>query len=304
MKKVDALKAGDTIGVAASSSPFDRTKFTKGVRQLEKLGFKVFHRNDIFDQNRYLAGTDERRAEEFTELIINKNVKAVMFARGGYGSQRIIPLLSKDTLRSHSKPVIGFSDLTALLTLLHQSFEFPTFYGPVITQLGNAKNDTTANSLFKALSSKEPLGEMPVANAKTITPGSTSGEIVGGCLSLINSSIGTPYELNTNGKILFIEEVNEKVYVLDRMLTQLKNSGKLDNVNGIIFGSLIPLENEPHNVESMIRDVLNGFDKPVILGFPTGHIDGFVTLPLGVEVTLAAKLNEPPSLKITSGLLK
>lgn len=287
MKKPAALRAGDTIGIAAPSSPFDKTKFLKGIHALESLGFKTFYRKDIFDQNRYLAGTDERRAQEFTELITNKSVSAIMFARGGYGSQRVIPLLKKEVLSSHPKPVIGFSDITPLLAFLRQSCNIPTFYGPVITQLGAAKDEESGRSLFSALTSPT-LENIPMGKTKILKPGEAEGPLVGGCLSLINSSMGTSYELGTDGAILFIEEVNEKVYVLDRMLTQLKNSGKLGNARGIIFGSIIPPDDEPHDIEPMIRDVLNGFEGPVLTDFPAGHGESFITLPLGVTVKIEA----------------
>lgn len=302
-RQARALKAGDTIGIAASASPFDRAKFTKGVAQLEKMGFKVIYQRDIFDQNRYLAGTDERRAEELTALIENKDIAAVMFARGGYGSQRIIPLLDAAQLSKHTKPIIGFSDLTALLTYLRQSAGFPTFYGPVITQLGSSKHKTTAESLFGALSSKVPVGRVSMDGSRMVKPGEVEGPVVGGCLSLINSSIGTPYELKADGAILFIEDVNEKIYVLDRMLTQLKNSGLLSGARGIVFGSLVPPADEPHDVQAMLRDVLADFKGPVISDFPAGHIDEFVTLPFGATAKLLAHEDQSPILEYTTGLL-
>lgn len=303
MKKARALKRGDTIGIAASASPFDRQRFTKGIGVLKKMGFDILYRHDIFDQNRYLAGTDDRRAEEFEELMTNRHVAAIMFARGGYGSQRVIPKLHADTLRNNSKPVIGFSDITAMLTYLRQDVGAPTFYGPVITQLGRIKGASTGECLLKALTSPEPLGQVPMGDAFAIKAGSASGPIVGGCLSLINSSIGTPYELKTSGSILFIEEVGEKVYVLDRMLTQLKNSRMLKGVKGIVFGSIIPPEDEPHDVEAMIRDVLGDFDGPVVGNFPAGHAGEFVTLPLGANARLTAQENTAPTLEYTAGLL-
>lgn len=304
MKKVLALKTGDTIGIAAPSSPFDRKLFMKGVHALERMGFKVYHRPDIFDQNRYLAGTDARRAEEFTELFTNKNISAIMFARGGYGSQRIIPLLNAETIRNHAKPVVGFSDVTALLSFLRQEAGVPTFYGPVMTQLGRTPSDgVTHESLFKALSARGPLGTVPMMGSKTLQTGSAEGTIVGGCLTIINSSMGTPYELDTRESILLIEDVGEKVYALDRMLTQLKNSGKLADARAIVFGSLIPPENEPYDVQSMIRDVLTGFGGPVVVDFPAGHRDEFVTLPLGANCRIEAPEGKPPSITFTSGHL-
>lgn len=303
MKEIHALKMGDTIGIAAPSSPFDRAKFMKGVRVLEKLGFKVHYRRDIFDQSRYLAGTDARRAEEFTELLKSRDISAVMFARGGYGSQRVIPLLSADVLKEHPKPVIGFSDITPLLAFLRQNCGIPTFYGPVVIQLGGAKGATTADALLRAITTKGPIGTLPAKDARVLKAGSAEGPLVGGCLALINSSMGTPYELSANGAILFIEERNEKVYVLDRMLTQLKNSGVLSAARGIVFGSIIPPADEPHDVEAMIRDVLSDYQGPVVMNFPAGHTDEFITLPMGVEAELKANLREAPILNFKTGLL-
>jgi muramoyltetrapeptide carboxypeptidase len=303
MTPVRALSPGDSIGIAAPASPFDRSWFMKGIGTLKKFGFRPVYRSDIFDQNRYLAGTDERRSQEFMEFMCDEMIAAVMFARGGYGCQRVIPLLDLEKLKRHPKPVIGFSDITALLTFLQQAAGIPTFYGPVLTQLGRTKGTLTGKNLFRALTSKGTLGTMPMGQAHTIRPGRATGTLAGGCLSLINSSMGTPYELKTEGRILFIEETGEKVYVLDRMLTQLKNSGKLDLVRGVVFGSLIPTEDEPHDVEAMIRELFEGFDGPVIAGFPAGHTDEFVTLPLGAQVELEAPGDEPPRLTYTTGLL-
>ena len=221
------LKEGDCIGIAAPSSPFDKNQFKHGVSVLKKLGFEVYHREDIFSQERYLAGSDQRRAEELTELFTKKEVKAILFARGGYGSQRMIPYLKTEVLKKHKKPVVGFSDITALLTFLRQSADMPTFYGPVISQLGNNPTERTVQSLKAALTEKpRPLD---LKTSVVLKPGKANGELVGGCLSLIVSSMGTPYELRTDGTILFFEDTGEKVYALDRMLTQLKNGGKLKN---------------------------------------------------------------------------
>ncbi|MFA4873772.1 MAG: LD-carboxypeptidase [bacterium] len=303
MKHARALKPGDTIGIAAPSSPFDRNAFQKGVHALEKLGFKVSFRKDIFDQNRYFAGTDQRRAEEFTELMSDRSIAAVMFARGGYGSQRVIPLLNADALRQHAKPVLGFSDLTALLTFLRQGAGIPTFYSPVITQLGREPHSMTMESLAKALTTSGPLGPISSDGSHTMLPGEASGPLVGGCLSLINSSVGTPYELETTGSVLFIEEVGEKVYVIDRMLTQLKNSGAISKAVGIIFGSLKLPDGEKHDVDAMLADVLSDFTGPVVTNFPAGHSDEFVTLPLGAGVELSAPAGGEPRLTCTEGLL-
>lgn len=302
MKYVHPLKQGDTIGIAAPASPFDRTKFTKGVRALENLGFKVFYRGDIFDQSRYLAGTDKRRADEFLELTSSRNISAIMFARGGYGSQRIIPMLDEKILREHPKPVIGFSDITALLNYLRQTCGTPTFYGPVLTQLGTIKEQDTFDGLLRALTTSGPLGDVSTPSLKVVKEGRAKGPIVGGCLTLINSSIGTPYELKTDNSILFIEEVNEKVYVIDRMLTQLNNSGLLGRTAGIIFGSIIPHKEEPYDPWPTIFEVLKDFKGPIVKGFPAGHIDNFTTIQMGAEMEIDATNPDVPRLTYTSGL--
>ena len=296
------LKKGDTIGIAAPASPFDRNKFQKGVRALEGLGFKTHFRKDIYDQNRYFAGSEARRAEEFMELVERKGVAAIMFARGGYGSQRVIPFLDAAKIAEHKKPVIGFSDLTALLTFLRQSSGLPTMYGPVVTQLAKNSSGVNAEALTRALTSQGPLGEVPSKGTYVLKSGRAEGPLVGGCISLINSSIGTPYELKTDGAILFLEDTGEKVY--DGMLTQLKASGALDTVRGIVFGSLTPLDGEPHDTDDMIRDVLVDFEGPIVKSFPAGHGEAFVTLPLGVKTELDASDSESePRLAYTEGLL-
>ncbi|MFH1830267.1 MAG: LD-carboxypeptidase [Pseudomonadota bacterium] len=300
-----ALKKGDVIGIAAPASPFDRNKFNKGIRVLEALGFKTLFRKDIFDQNRYFAGTEDRRAAEFTELMQNKEVSAVMFARGGYGSQRVIPLLDAKVIEANKKPVIGFSDITALLAYLRQSAGVPTMYGPVITLLGSIKGDVTPASLWAALTTKGPIGQLACKGVKILKPGKATGPLVGGCMSLINSSIGTPYELKSADCILFLEDAGEKMYVLDRMLTQLKMSGAIEKAKGIIFGPLKSPDGEEHEADEMIGDVLKDFKGPIITSFPTGHTDEFVTLPLGAKTLLdASSAEEAPTLTYIEGLLE
>ena len=280
------LKEGDVIGIAAPSSPFDRNQFKHGVAQLHKIGFEVWHRDDIFQQERYLAGSDERRAEELTELFTKKNIKAVMFARGGYGSQRIIKNLKIEIIKKHKKPVVGFSDITPLLAFLMQEGQMPVFYGPVMTQLGKNPSARTMESLKNCLVQGSPSPSIDLTNCHILKEGSTEAKLAGGCLSLIVSSIGTPYELQTKDSILFFEDTGEKVYALDRMLTHLKNAGKLSGVKGIIVGSLEPKEEEVHSIDGMLEDILRDFEGPVVAHFPAGHLDDFVTLPLGATIRL------------------
>ncbi len=273
------IKKGDCIGIAASSSPFDKTLFLKGVQVLKKMGFQVHFRRDIFSKQGYLAGSDKRRVEELTGLITNKKIKAVFFARGGYGSQRIIPYLNPKLLRKHRKPIVGFSDVTALLTFLRQKAGFPTIYGPVITQLGNKPHRRTIESL-------KTVPTISLKGCKILKRGKAKGKLVGGCLSLIVSSLGTPYALETKNKILFFEDTDEKTYALDRMLTQLKNAGALKSVRGILIGTLAPAKGDPHSIVAMLKERFKDFKGPVVFGIPSGHTKDFVSLPLGKTVSL------------------
>jgi len=283
------LKRGDIIGIAASSSPFDKKQFQRGIKSLKKMGFKVFYHSHIFSKENYLAGNDQRRAKELLALFKNKKVKAILFARGGYGAQRIIPLLNLKILKKNRKPVVGVSDITALLTFLRQKAGIPTFYGPVVTQLGNDVSLTNL-SLKRALTEPQKNKFISLKNCKIMQSGRARGKLVGGCLSLITSSIGTPYDLNTKNAILFFEDVDEKVYAIDRMLTQLKNSGKLNGVNGILIGSLFPVKGEKHSMEVMLKNTLKDFKGPIVTHFPAGHTKKFVTLPLGIKITLDTSL--------------
>lgn len=277
------------IGIAASSSPFDKRLFQKGLRTLKKMGFKTYFQKDIFSKERYLAGSDKRRAKELTTLITDKKIKAILFARGGYGSQRIIPHLDLKILKKHKKPIIGFSDLTPLLTFLNQKGRFPCFYGPVVTQLGKRPTQRTIKSLKRILSQKKhpPLD---LKNCKILREGKAQGKVVGGCLSLIVSSLGTPYAPDTKNKILFFEDTNEKTYALDRMLTQLKNSSKLKLVKGILIGTLEQKKNDPHSIEAMLKDLFKNFKGPIVCRIPAGHTNDFLTLPLGAKITIDTKL--------------
>lgn len=300
MQRYSPLQSGDTIGIAAPASPFDKELFQKGREVLERLGFKVFFFDHIFSEERYFAGDDERRAQELSDLFRDPQIKAIMFARGGYGSQRIIPLLDRAFIQKHPKPVVGFSDMTSLLTWLHQLCRIPIFYGPVLTQLGRSADPFTIEHLQRALMSKDPLGKMPLEDTKTLKPGKASGKFVGGCLSLLSTSMGTAHEIDLKNTILFFEDIDEKVIALDRMIIQLKQSGKLSNVQGIVIGTLKPREGEKHDVKQMLKEIFSDFKGPIVVDVPAGHDDHFVTLPLGIEATLAASATEV-SLTMTQG---
>ncbi|MBI4412282.1 MAG: LD-carboxypeptidase [Deltaproteobacteria bacterium] len=286
--KPRTLKPGDTIGIAASSSPFDAEAFHQGVKTLESLGFKVYYRKDIFDKKHYLAGSDERRAAELLELIQNPDIKAIFFARGGYGMVRILPFLDRVHFEKNPKIVLGYSDVTSLLVHLYQRDGWVTFYGPVVAKdLSHNPDERTKNSLYQAVTETKPLGPYTFKETECLRDGTCEGVLTGGCLSLVVASLGTPYEIDTANKILFLEDTNEKPYSVDRMLTQLVLAGKLKKVRGILFGNFVNAGEAAHFKETVL-DVLHDFKGPMLFNFPAGHGPVKITLPFGVKARLTA----------------
>lgn len=299
MIKPKAIQKGDLIAVAAPSGAFDKKEFLFAVKKLQELGFNVIFRNDIFSKERYFAGSDSRRAEELNQFFADPNVKAIFFARGGYGTQRILPLLDMESIKLNPKVILGYSDITALHSFLYHHEIGGTFYGPTVARHFRHAPKNTIKLLINAISSTSPIGNITSTGAKIQKHGIAEGKLIGGCISIITSSIGTPHELPTENSILFLEDVSEPVYKYDRMLTQLKAAGKLRDVKGIIFGSLSLSKGEDKKVlKGMLKDVLADFPGPIVTDFPTGHYPLeklFVTLPFGVRARLCTK---PLSLEI------
>ena len=287
-----ALKPEDTIAIIAPAGPImARDSFENGVATLERLGFRVRFDDRIFQSVRYLAGSDADRAEELTRVIQDPSVQAIVALRGGYGCARLIPLLEEKRLRSHPKIFMGFSDLTTL-HLLFNSWGWCTFHGPM------AATDTMATisaeqsrHLFSLWTDPDYLPTLHFAELETWAPGVAEGILTGGCLSLIVASLGTAYEIETEGKILLLEDVGEPAYRIDRMLTHLRLSGKLGAASGILLGRFAdcePEEGSGYSVADVLQDVLSGLDVPILANFPAGHIRDNWTLPLGVRVRLDA----------------
>ncbi len=285
--KPEKLQKGDTIAIAAPASPFDTLEFENGVKILKSLGFNVIYREDIFSKKGYLAGSDERRASELMEHLCNPQVKAIFFARGGYGCQRIIPLLNENKIKNNPKIILGYSDISTLLIYLYEKFSWVTFHGPVVAKgMGNTFGSRGKESLLRALTETNPLGKIEDKQIRFIHEGEVEAPLVGGCLSLLISNLKSSYELNCDGKILFIEDINEKPYAIDRMLTHLKLAGKFDKIKGFIFGPFQNSGEKDDEIIAVILDVLKGIDVPIAFGFPSGHLEDAVTIPLGVKVKL------------------
>jgi muramoyltetrapeptide carboxypeptidase len=296
MIKPPALKAGDTIGVVAPAGIISPHELETGIKYLEGLGFWVKVGRYIQKTFRTMAGMDRERASDLLEMFLNPEIKAIACARGGYGSARVIPYLDSNLIQSHPKVFVGSSDITVLLVYLVQTCGLVAFHGPMVgPNFGKASSSLTETFFMKILTQPNPLGPLQLPGIKILKKGEAEGRLIGGCLSLLCSAMGTPYEPNTEGSILFLEDVREPPYRIDRMLTQLKDAGKFRNVRGVLFGPMWecrPKQGEGYRLEEVILDVLDGFEIPMLFGVPSGHGKDNVTLPLGVQVRVSANHDE------------
>ena len=286
------LRAGDTISIVAPASTVEqRDGFERGVAALERMGFRVRFNERIFQSSRYLAGDDSARAEELMNAFEDPSVQAIMALRGGYGCSRLIPHLMEKRLRHHPKVFVGFSDMTTLHMYLRRRFGWVTIHGPMAASPCLANMPAGQEQHFLSLcTDPEYRPSLSFEGMEMWSPGSAEGILAGGCLSIIAAGIGTPYEIKTEGKILFLEDQGEPPYRLDRMLTQLLLSGKLQSVAGVLLGSFVDCEPDRGNYTAAdtMKDILRSLHVPVISGFPAGHgIDNWA-IPLGARVLMDA----------------
>lgn len=293
--KPPSLNAGETIGVVAPAWSFDEASFTEGVEKLKSLGFVVKYDPSIFSRYWSMAGMDRQRAEQINIMFADKEVKAILCANAGYGSIRTLPYLDKRIIRKNPKIFVGYSDITILLAYLRSIARMVVFHGPVLAgEIHEGMNRETLDSLLRAVGDASPIGAIEARSLKSVRPGRTSGVLVGGNLSMIISSLGTPYEIDTRNKILFLEDIDESLETIDNHFMQLKLAGKLKNIKGIILGQMVGCRDTSGNgftVADIIDDICDIKDMPVVLGFPSGHRhdDGpNITLPFGIGVTVDA----------------
>ncbi|MHB9144785.1 MAG: S66 peptidase family protein [Symbiobacteriia bacterium] len=294
--KPKALRPGDLVALASPAGPSTAATVEPMAAQLEAWGFRVRVAAHAYSRWGYLGGTDAERAQDLNDLFRDPEVRAIFAVRGGYGVTRILPYLDLDAVRRDPKAVIGFSDITALHLALARVGVI-SFHGPVADVAGKRRSDYSLGWLQRALTAPEPLGT--VGNPPdgptlyTLRSGRASGPLVGGNLTLITAVMGTPYEIETAGSILLMEDVEEAPYRIDRMLTQLLLAGKLEQVRGIVFGEPVGLEDPEADLptlslDEVLADRLGPLGIPVLVGFAAAHGFYRATLPLGVRVTLDA----------------
>ncbi|GHU72047.1 peptidase U61 [Clostridia bacterium] len=295
MIKPCALKPGSTLGIVGPSSPVDPADLYNAKRCLEDIGYTVILGDSCTKAYGYLAAIDDIRAGDLNRMFSDAAVDAVVCMRGGYGAMRLLDRLDYAAAAEHPKPLIGFSDITALHIAYGKFSSLVTFHGPMpVSSFKDGGLDSIEQDSFdRTLKRAEPMGTVPSAFPLfTIREGVAEGMLVGGNLSLITGLLGTPYELDTADRILFIEEVGEKSYAVDRMLTQLRLAGKLDACAGIVLGDFTGCGESMRGynlpLSQIFEDILKPCCKPILGGFSIGHCSHNVTLPLGVAARLDA----------------
>lgn len=292
LHKPPRLRPGDCIGVISPAAAVQEDKLQRGCHALENLGFGVRIGEHVLDRHRFLAGTDAERARELSAMFHDPDIKAIFCSRAGYGSGRLLPLLDLPTLGQHPKIFLGYSDVTLLLNAFVQQAGFVAFHGPLVA--GELAEDFSLRSqthLVRLLT--EGKGEealaFPTVLQRPKTARVAEGLLLGGCLSMLAATLGTPFVIDTTDCILFIEDVGERPYRVDRMLTQLKQAGKLERLAGVIFGEMSKCweaEQDLAPVHAVIQDIFADYHYPVGFGLPAGHDGENFTLPLGTRAQL------------------
>jgi muramoyltetrapeptide carboxypeptidase len=288
--KPPALRPGDTVGMVAPASNFKRGEFEAGCEALRRTGYKPFYFDSIFEHDLYFAGSIDRRTRELQEMFARDDVRAILCARGGYGANYLLETLDLDAIKAGSKIFIGYSDVTALLTYFADAGGFVTFHGPMAAKDWAHPDGVDMASWSAALAGAAAWELDADSGAIGLVDGEAEGILYGGCLSILVASLGTPYEIRTEGTILFLEDIAAKPFQIDRMLMQLKLAGKFAGVRGIVFGQMLDCAqnaNQGHTLQEVVLRIVVGLGVPVAYGVRSGHVTGRnITLPFGVRAGL------------------
>jgi muramoyltetrapeptide carboxypeptidase len=291
LRKPRALRRGDTLGIAAPGGPVDRERTTEGMALLEKAGFCIWHRDDLFAEQGYLAGSDARRLAELVELVADPRIDGIVCARGGYGCDRILADLDPEAFRRAAKPLVGYSDITALLLWQERRAGLAGFHGPMLER-GDALDRGSLEALVGWLTGEM---ELPFRLAgEPLAPGRAEGRLVGGSLTLVTASLGTAWEVDTEGAILLLEDNNESPYRIDRMLQQLRGAGKLGRLAGIGFGDFSSCLDPRYGscVDDVLAELAASLQVPTVCRLPFGHVDANTPWAFGGRATIEGDRGE------------
>jgi muramoyltetrapeptide carboxypeptidase len=294
--KPSALRPGDTVGIIAPASNIRRIDLDAGCEALRLAGYNPFYFDSILEQDLYFAGSVDRRVRELEEMFTRDDVRAIICARGGYGANYLLNQLDLEIIKAHPKIFVGYSDVSALLTYLFDAASMVTFHGPMVAKDWAHANGVDLVSWQAATTGTMPWNAALGAEASALSDGDSEGVLYGGCLSILVASLGTPYQINTEGKILFLEDVGAKPYQIDRMLMQLKLGGHLAKVRGVVFGEMqecVQTANQGYTLQDVIKRILGDLGVPVAYGVKSGHVSSRnITLPFGVRSRLTVRSNQ------------
>jgi len=288
------LNKGDKIGIIAPSRKINPEEIKASIKVFESWGLDVSLGKNLFKEDRQFSGTDSERARDLQDMLDNPEIKAIVCARGGYGTIRIVDLVDYTAFVKHPKWIVGYSDITALHAQLNQNLKVKSIHGtmPINFPADLTENKST-KTLKKALFGEENFYEIDAHDFNR--NGKVSGELIGGNLSVIYSIAGTKFDIDTSGKILLIEDLDEYLYHIDRMMMNIKYSGKLDNLKGLIVGGMTKMNDNDipfgKTAYEIIQDVVQDYDFPVCYNFPVGHIKNNLALILGKESEIEIKNN-------------
>jgi len=299
MIKPKELKPDSTIGIISPSYWLDEKVLKQTSKHFTDLGYKIILGSSNFLRNGPFAGTPQDRAKDIHEMFKNPKVDAIICARGGYGANKVLPLLDYDLIKNNPKIFLGYSDITAFLLSISQKTELITFHGPMLSSFKENFIDYNYLHMLKVLQieNKRKIFSSPTSPVKVLKSGIGRGRIWGGNMTLLINRLGTPNTLFTENIILFLEDVNEYLYSFERNLIQMYESKMLNNINGLIIGELYNFKDEPvpfnKNTDEIVMDICNKLDIPIISNFPCGHGKYQCTLPISVPVELNATSSKP-----------
>lgn len=291
MRKPRALRRGDRVALIAPASGFARGEFDAGLAELSSLGFSVTYEDSVFDRSAYTAGTPEVRAGALRRAWLDPGIAAIVAVRGGYGSVQLLPLLDPADFAQTAKPLIGYSDVTSLLVWLTLKCGVVSFHGPMVEgRFARGADGYDRSSFERTLMQTGPVGRIGTGQVTVVRPGRAAGLLIGGTMTQLAGSLGTPYAFDPpEGCVLFLDEVAERPYRIDRLYTQLKLAGIIGRAGALVFNEL-PRCEEPSGappIRDVVTDLTRDFRGPVLFGLPSGHTPGAsLTLPFGLTARI------------------
>jgi muramoyltetrapeptide carboxypeptidase len=294
--KPRALRHGDTVGVVAPASNVKQADLEAGCDALRQAGYKPFYLDSILERDLFFAGSPARRTKELEEMFSREDVRAIVCARGGYGANYLLNGLNLEIVKQYPKIFVGYSDVTSLLTYFLDAAGHVVFHGPMAAKDWAHTGGVDLHSWQSALINSAPWNVPLNPGVTGLADGEAEGILYGGCLSILVSSLGTPYEIKTANTILFLEDVAAKPYQIDRMLMQLKLGGHLDALRGIVFGEMLDCAQSPtqdYTLQEVVTRIVGDLGIPVAFGVRSGHVSsGNITLPFGVRAKLSVQAQQ------------